>query len=96
MTDGRKLIEMDDKKSHGAKAEEGWNIKLKGGRGKKESRTILVSLTTLAYPRLIVHGSANSGSKSCIFGIPPGQVVIGSASPGWGRDGVDMRIWFAY
>lgn len=81
MTDGRKLIEMDDKKSQGAVEVEGWNIKLKGGRGKK-SRTIFVSVTTLAYPRLIVHGSANSGSKSCIFGIP--QVVIGSASPGVG------------
>lgn len=97
MTGRRKLIEMDDKKSHGAKEEEeeGWNIKLKAGRGKK-SWSIFVSMTTPAYPRLIVRGSANSGSKSCIFGIPPGQVVIGSAHPGWGRDRLDMRIWFAY
>lgn len=34
MTDGRKLIETDDKKSNGAK-NEGWNIMLKG-RGQNE------------------------------------------------------------
>lgn len=73
---------MDDKKSHGAK-NEGWNIMLKGGSLK--SRTIFVSMTTRAYPRRIVRGSANGGSKSCIFGIPPGQVVIGPASLGVGE-----------
>lgn len=44
--------------------------------------TKFVSMTTPAYPRLIV---PDSGSESCIFGIPPGQVVVGSASPGAGE-----------
>lgn len=39
MTDGKKLIEMDDKKSHGAKTE-GWNIMLKG------EKVMFVSVTT--------------------------------------------------
>lgn len=47
-------------------------------------------------PHRIVLGSANGGSESRIFGMPPGQVAIGSASPGGGKDGVDMRVWFAY
>lgn len=84
MTDGRKLIEMDDEKSHSAETE-GRNIMSKGG-GARKSQTIFVSMTTQAYPRRIVRGSANGGSKSCIFGIPQGQVLIGSASlEGWGE-----------
>lgn len=51
MTDGRNLIEMDDKKSNGAK-NESWNIMLK--RRSKMSWTIFVSMTTPAYPRYIV------------------------------------------
>ena len=43
---------------------------------------------TRAYPRRFVLGSANSGSESCIFGIPPGKVPIGSAGLGrGGREG---------
>lgn len=82
MTDRRKLIEMDEKKSHGAKTE-GWNIMLKKkGGGRQKSWTMFVSVTTQAYPHCIVHGSANGGSKSCIFGMPSGQVVIGSVWDG--------------
>lgn len=38
-------------------------------------------------PHCIVLGFANGGSESCIFGIPWGQVVIGSASLGLERGG---------
>lgn len=42
------------------------------GLGKKKSLSVFVSVRVQAYPRRIMRGSANGGSKSCIFGIPPG------------------------
>lgn len=78
MADGRKLIEMDDKKSHGAKTE-GWNIMLKGG-----SHVCFCDSPRL--PTLHCAWLCKGGSKSSIFGIPSGQVVIGSVWDGGGTE----------
>lgn len=92
----RKLIEMDDKKSHGAKGR-GAGILWGRRRRKKKKR----SRGRVCFCAALCVGMQTGGSESCIFGIPPGQVAIGSASLGGdggdgGRDRVDMRIWFAY
>lgn len=91
MTDWRKLIEMDGTLCKDRRLE--YYIIMGGGQ---RSWVVFVSVATQAYPRRIVSLSANDGSKSCIFGIPLEQVVIGSASLEWGMDIVDIRIWFAY
>lgn len=70
-------------RSHAVAKTESWNIMLKRGAGGKRTGTMFVSLTTQAYPHCIVPDSANAGSKSCIFGMPSGQVAIGSAGD-WG------------
>lgn len=76
------------KRNHAVVAKtESWNIMLKRvvGGGGERTGTMFVSSTTQVYPHSIVPDSANAGSKSCIFGIPPGKVAIGSAGGlgGW-------------
>lgn len=68
MTDVRKLIETDGKKSNGAK-NEGWEYYVKKG-GAGMSRTIFVSMATARHTHAALC-YANGGSESCIFGIPP-------------------------
>lgn len=92
MTDGERWLRWMTE-SH--TKNEGWNIMLKEA-GVQRVGPYLFLWQPSAYSCCIVLASANHGSKSCMFGIPPGQVVIGSASLRWGRDRVDMRIWFAY
>lgn len=88
----RKLMETDDKKSQKNKSL-GYDVKK---RRSQISWTIFVSMTTQGA--LCLACKHKWRVKSGIFGIPAGQVVIGSAclGVGGGRGRVDMRIWFAY
>lgn len=57
-----------------------------GQRESNESSRV-VSMTSQT-PRALcfVHGSASRRSKSCIFEMPSGQVVIGSVQDGGGTE----------
>lgn len=73
MTFVRKVIEMDEEKWHGAKAES-WNIMSNsrvGVGGVKGAGSCLFPRQSRACPRChCFPDSANGGSESCIFGMP--------------------------
>ena len=63
----------------------GWNITLKRGESKVSAHVCFCDKPSLPTQYCAL-GSANGGSKSCIFGMPSEQVVIGSVWRGGGME----------
>lgn len=73
MADQGKLIEMDDKVTRSKE----WRPEYYVKEEELEELEHISFYDDPTCPRCIVHGCANSGSETCIFGMPPGKVVIG-------------------
>lgn len=73
MAEQGKLIEMDDKVTRSKE----WRPEYYVKEEELEELEHISFYDDPTCPRCIVHGYANSGSETCIFGMPPEKVVIG-------------------